>query len=66
MTSSNQDPIRSRRQALAFAGALTVTVFTAVVAVAGFHHRPAATAGTTAVATQVAPNPAPGPTWKDD
>ena len=59
----------SRRQALALAGALTLTVFTAVGAVAGFNHRPAASSppsGTPAVATQVVPSAAPAQTWKDD
>ena len=58
----------SRRQALALAGALTLTVFTAVGAVAGMNHRPAASSpssGTPAVATQVVPS-APAQTWKDD
>ena len=65
---SNREPITSRRQALALAGALTVTVFTAAVAVGGFHHRPTAAATAPAVATQVAQNPAPAPspTWRDD
>ena len=56
----------SRRQALALAGALTATVFTAVVGVAGFNHRPTAPSGTPAVATQVVPSPAPAQAWRDD
>ncbi|MGE5274528.1 MAG: hypothetical protein ACM3QU_12335 [Verrucomicrobiota bacterium] len=56
----------SRRQALALAGALTVTVFTAVAAVAGFGHRPATSSGTPAVAPQVVQSPAPVHTWRDD
>lgn len=56
----------SRRQALALAGALTLTVFTAVGAVAGFNHRPTASSGTPAVAAQIAPSPAPAHTWRDD
>ena len=56
----------SRRQALALAGALTVTVFTAVVALAGLNHRPAAPSGTPAVAAQVVQSPAPAHAWSDD
>ena len=66
MTASKGAPMTSRRQALALAGALTVTVFTAVSAVAGFNHRPATSAGTPAVAAQVAQSLAPVRTWSDD
>jgi hypothetical protein len=54
----------SRRHALALAGALTVTVFTAAVAAAGFTHRSAPAAATPAVAAQIAP--APAARWSDD
>jgi hypothetical protein len=58
----------SRRQAFALAGALTVTLFTAVVALAGFSHRPAPRPSAPAV-VQVAPTAAPaapGASWMDD
>jgi hypothetical protein len=66
MTTAKGAPMTSRRQALALAGALTLTVFTAVGAVAGLNHRPPMPAGTPAIATQVAQSPAPAHTWRDD
>jgi hypothetical protein len=59
----------SRRQALALAGALTLTVFTAAGAIAGLNHRPAAASPTgTPAAAQIVPTQAPAPaqTWRDD
>ena len=58
--------MNSRRQALALAGALTATVFTAVAAVAGISHRPAAPSSTPTPVVQVAPAPAPASSWVDD
>ncbi len=57
--------MHTRRQAFALAGALTVTVFTAVAAVAGISHRP--TAGPMPTPTvQVASPSAPASSWVDD
>jgi hypothetical protein len=56
--------MRTRRQALALAGALTLTVFTAVAAIAGISHRGTSKPATPVVATQVAPASAPQ-RWDD-
>jgi hypothetical protein len=47
--------MKTRRQALALAGALTLTVFTAAAAVAGMSHTGTSKPGAPVVATQVAP-----------
>lgn len=57
--------MNSRRQALALAGALTATVFTAVAAVAGISHRPAPQPTSTPI-VQVAPPAAPAASWGND
>ena len=59
--------MHTRRQAFVLAGALTATAFTAVAAIAGMSHRPAALpqAARTPV-VQVAPHQAPTPRWTDD
>ena len=59
--------MNTRRNALALAGMLTVTVFTGAFAAAGIVHRPAATPARAPV-VQVAPQPASSPaaTWADD
>jgi hypothetical protein len=69
MTPLKGHPMTSRRQALALAGALTLTVFTAVGAIAGINHRPAIASPTsTPAAAQImqAQAPASGHTWRDD
>lgn len=59
--------MHTRRQAFMLAGALTATVFTAVAAVAGVSHRPAASTGPVPTpVVQVAPQQAPTPRWADD
>ena len=59
--------MHTRRQAFMLAGALTATVFTAVAALAGVLHRPAATVRPApAPIVQVAPQQAPTPRWTDD
>ena len=68
MSTNNEQSIKSRRQALAFAGALTVTVFTAVGAVAGMSHRATSKPAVPAVAAKVAPtaaSAAPLHRWDD-
>jgi hypothetical protein len=60
--------MNSRRHALALAGALTATVFTAVAAVAGISHRPAAHPSPAPIVS-VAPPAAPASSsaeWTDD
>jgi hypothetical protein len=56
--------MRTRRQALALAGALTLTVFTAVVAIAGMSHGRTSKPAAPLVATQVAPASSPQ-RWDD-
>jgi hypothetical protein len=57
--------MNSRRQAFALAAALTLTVFTAVAAIAGISHRGGTSKpGTPVVATQVAPTSSPQ-RWDD-
>jgi hypothetical protein len=56
--------MNSRRQAFALAAALTLTVFTAVAAIAGISHRGTSKPGTPVVATQVAPTSSPQ-RWDD-
>ena len=60
--------MNSRRQALALAGALTATVLTTAVAVAGFSHHPTASNAPSRVVRVAAPAPAPAPAahWADD
>ena len=60
--------MNSRRQALARAGALTATVLTTAVAVAGFSHHPTGSKAPPPVVRVVAPAPAPAPAahWADD
>jgi hypothetical protein len=59
--------MHTRRQAFILAGALTATAFTAVAAIAGMSHRPAAVPGTAPTpVVQVAPQQAPTPRWADD
>ena len=61
--------MHTRRQAFMLAGALTATVFTAVVALAGVSHRPAAPARPApAPIVQVAPQQQqqPAQRWADD
>ena len=60
--------MNSRRQAFALAGALTATVLTTAVAVAGFSHHPTGSNASAPVVRVVAPAPAPAPAahWADD
>lgn len=59
--------MHTRRQAFMLAGALTATVFTAVAAVAGMSHRPAASTGPAPTPiVQIAPMQAPTPRRADD
>jgi hypothetical protein len=68
MSTNNELSIKSRRQALALAGALTVTVVTAVGAVAGMSHGASSKPAGRVVATQVAPaaTSATPAQWRDD
>jgi poly(3-hydroxybutyrate) depolymerase len=67
MPSEKRIVMHTRRQAFMLAGALTATVFTAVAAVAGVSHRPAAsTPPAPTPIVQVAPQQAPTPRWADD
>ena len=56
--------MNSRRQAFALAGALTATVLTTAVAVAGFSHHPTGSNAPGPVVRVVAPGPAAH--WADD
>jgi hypothetical protein len=58
--------MKSRRQALALAGALTLTVFTAVAAVAGLSRGAAPKPASPVVAPQVAPSSSVGYERGDD
>jgi hypothetical protein len=58
--------MNSRRQALALAGALTTTVLTTAIALAGFSHHPTGSKAPTPVVRIVAPAPAPAAHWADD
>jgi hypothetical protein len=57
-------PMSSRRQALALAGALTLTVFTAVAAIAGMSHGHTSKPAAPVLATQVTPASSPQ-RWDD-
>jgi hypothetical protein len=57
--------MKSRRQALALAGALTLTVFTAAAAVAGMSPRGTARPATPVVATQPAAPAVSHEVWDD-
>lgn len=57
--------MKSRRQALALAGALTLTVFTAAAAVAGMSHGVTSKPAAPVVATQPAAPSAPAQRWDD-
>jgi hypothetical protein len=58
--------MNSRRKALALAGALTATVLTTAVAVAGFSHHPTASKAPPPVVRIAAPAPASAAHWADD
>ena len=59
--------MNSRRQALALAGALTATVLTSAVAVAGFSHHPTGSKAPAPVVRIATPTPpAPAAHWADD
>jgi hypothetical protein len=60
--------MKSRRQALTLTGALTLTVFTAVGAVAGIPHGTSSKPAGRTVARQVAPAAASSTStrWRDD
>jgi hypothetical protein len=64
MSFHERNVMKTRRQALMLAGALTATIFTAVAALAGVSHRPSPRPASTPI-VQVASH-APASRWADD
>ena len=58
--------MKTRRQALALAAALALTVVTAGLAFVGLAHRPPVNAAPAPAAALVQSAPAPAPHWSDD